>query len=236
MTPLKLAAVFAAGLVLACPLKADEQRFSVAEDSLVRLKASLTGITRISVVGDRIASIVNDDSTSVFQVRNDAQTGDLYLKYVGAEETPAKEGGYLVTEQGRTVAYELLPVRSGTQTALITIKGAEPDAGRGFETDSFAGTTMGAGDGLAARLTAATRETIYAKIRTAAPRSGSDGVLIASLRMGELTGELRVAAAGKAARMVREQDFFRAGVLSVWVQKKSLTAGERAWVVVVRGR
>lgn len=236
MTSLKLAAVCAAGLALACPLHADEQRFSVAEDSLVRLKASLTGITRISVVGDRIASIVNDDATSVFQVRNDAQTGDLYLKYVGAEETPAKEGGYLVTEQGRTVAYELLPVRSETQTALITIKGAEPETGRGFETDGFTGTVQGAGDGLAARLTAVTRETIQAKIRTAEPGGGSDGTLIASQRVGDLTGELRVAAAGKAPRMVREQDFFRTGVLSVWVQKKSLAAGERSWVVVVRGR
>lgn len=236
MTLLRLAAVLVAGLGAACPLLASEQRFTVSEDSLVRLKASVTGITRISVVGDRIASIVNDETTSVFQVRNDTRTGDLFLKYVGAEETPGKEGGYLVTEQGRTVAYEILPTRADTQTALITIKSVHAEPDTGSESERFAEDAVGGGDSLAAQLTAATRETIQSRIRTPFPHSGGDGALTGSHRVGELTCEVRVAFAGKSARQVREQEFYRSGVLSVWVQKKSLAAGERSWVVVVRAR
>ena len=47
-------------------------------------------------------------------------------------------------------------------------------------------------------------------------------------------GEVRVAAAGKTARAVREQEFYRDGVLAVWIARKDLLAGERAWVVVIR--
>ena len=228
-------------MIPAALAQAAEQNFSVQEDGLVRFKASVSGITRVSVVGDRIASIVNDDGTSVYQVKNDEQTGDIFLRYVGPSEMPDKEGGYIVTEKGYTVAYEVLPIRSSTQTALIKIKphneeshlaDGPPNSGVG----DFADTSFGAGDGYAAQLTAATRETIMKKIRSPAPKTGRHGTLVSSHRMGDLVGEVRVASAGKAGRLVKEQDFFKAGVLSVWVQRKSLTGGERSWVVVVRKR
>ena len=41
--------------------------------------------------------------------------------------------------------------------------------------------------------------------------------------------------AGDTARLVREQDFYRAGVLAIWVQKAQLAAGERSWVIVIEG-
>lgn len=233
---IKLAAVLAAGLAAACPVYAADQRFTVAEDGLVRFKASITGITRVSVVGDRITSIINDNETSVYQVRNDEKTGDLFLKYAGPEGMPGKEGGYLVTEKGLTVAYEVLPIRASTQTALITVRSKTPEAETASDSGSFAETSIGGGDGLAGQLTAATRDTIRAKIRSPLPGSGRNGALITSHRTGELVGEVRVASAGKSPRQVREQEFYRPGVLSVWVQKKSLAAGERSWVVVVRSK
>lgn len=238
MRTLKLAAVLAAGLAAACPVFAAEQRFTVREDGLVRLKASVTGITRISVVGDRITDIVNDDEVSVYQVKNDEKTGDLFLRYVGEEGLPEKEGGYLITEKGRTVAYEMLPIKASTQTVLITLKGIDPEpaSAGGGDAGSFANTSFGGGDGLSSQLTNATRETIVSKIRSPRPGGGGNGALISSHRVGDLIGEVRVAAAGKAARQVREQEFYRRGVLSVWVQKKSLAAGERSWVVVVRNK
>lgn len=232
----QLAAVFAAGLAAACPLFAGEQRFTVREDGLVRLKASVTGITRISIVGDRITDIVNDNDVSVYQVKNDENTGDLFLRYVGELDFPDKEGGYLITEKGRTVAYEILPIKASTQTALITLKGVNPEPESVAGGGGFADTSVGGGDALASQLTNVTRETIVSKIRSPRPGSGSNGVLISSVRIGDLIGEVRVAAAGKTARQVREQEFYKRGVLSVWVQKKSLAAGERSWVVVVRNK
>ena len=216
---------------------AAEQRFSVKEDGLVRMRASITGITRVSVVGDRISSIVNDNDASVYQVKNDDKTGDIFLRYVGPEGMPEKEGGYLVTEKGRTVAYEILPIRASTQTAIITIKAHEAEvtvSASGAGDGDFADTSYGAGDGYAAQLTAATRETIATKIHSASPSKGRNGGLIGSHMIGDLVGEVRVASAGKDGRLVKEQDFYRSGVLSVWIQKKSLGAGERSWVVVVR--
>lgn len=235
---LKLAAVLAAGLASACPSYAADQRFTVKEDGLVRFKASVTGITRVSVVGDRISSIVNDNESSVYQVRNDEKTGDIFLKYAGSDDMPSKEGGYLVTEKGYTVAYEILPIRSSTQTALITVRGSapEPEAASGGAGGGFAETSFGGGDGFVDQLTSATRDTIRSKIRSPLPKGGSNGALISTHRIGELVGEVRVASAGKSARQVREQEFYRSGVLSVWVQKKSLAAGERSWVVVVRSK
>ena len=219
---------------------ANPQRFKVDEDAMVRFRASINGITRISVVGDRISSIVNDNETSVYQVRNDEQTGDLFLRYVGPEGLPEKEGGYLVTEGGQTLAYEILPKRSSTETVLITIKGgafddaAATDASDGRLSGDFASTSFGASDSVTGNLVDATRQTIAAKIGSPAPTRGSSGTLVASHRMGDLVGEVRVAAAGKTARAVREQEFYRDGVLAVWIARKDLLAGERAWVVVIR--
>lgn len=233
---MKLAAVLAAGLASACPGLAADQRFTVQEDGLVRFKASITGITRVSIVGDRVAEIVNDNETSVYQVRNDQNTGDLFLKYAGPDGMPEKEGGYLITEKGHTVAYEILPIRAGTQTALITVRSNNPQPEVADAVSTGLAETSFGGDGLAGQLTAATRETIKARINSPVPRGGSNGSLVSSHRVGELVGEVRVASAGGSPRQVREQDFYRPGVLSVWVQKKSLAARERSWVVVVRAQ
>lgn len=241
MTSLRKILVLALCLVsVAVSASAKPQRFNVDADAMVRFSASINGITRISIVGDRISSIVNDNETSVYQVRNDEQTGDLFLRYVGPEGLPEKEGGYLVTETGVTVAYEILPKRSSTETVLIAIKGAaattstSSDAGDGRLSGDFASTSFGASDSVTGGLVDATRQTIAAKIGSPVPTRGSNGTLVSTHRMGDLLGEVRVAAAGKAARALREQEFYRDGVLAVWIARKDLAAGERAWVVVIR--
>ena len=216
---------------------AGTERHKVRENGLVRFKASVSGITRVSVIGDRIASIVNDDQASLYQVKNDEHTGDLFLRYVGPEEMPGKEGGYLVTENNRTIAFEILPIKASTQTVLISLEGVEPlAASSGANPEGFADTSFGGADGFVASLTDATRQTIAKGIRKPYPSSGRNGALIFRHRIGEMIGEVRVAAAGKTARQVREQEFYGSKVLSVWVQKPSLAAGERSWVVVVRKR
>ncbi|WP_211299554.1 TraK domain-containing protein [Pukyongiella litopenaei] len=230
-------------LMVAGAAQAGTETHSVREDGLVRFRASITGITRVSVKGDRITSIVNDDQASVYQVRNDKNTGDIFIRYVGPDNTmPDKEGGYLVTEQGRTVAIEILPIRASTQTIIVKLAGVPATAtsagaaSSGDAAGGFAETSIGGGDRLVAQLTDATRKTILRKIRTPWPKSGRNGTLISSLRIGDLVGEVRVASAGASPKQVREQEFYRSGVLAVWVQKNSLAARERSWVVVVRNK
>ncbi|WP_171182244.1 type-F conjugative transfer system secretin TraK [Ruegeria sp. HKCCD8929] len=234
---LKRCAVLGIAIVVAQAVAAAEQRLTVREDGLARFKVSVTGITRVSIEGDRISDIVNDNDLTVYQAKADDRTGDFFLRYVGDAKMPPKEGGYIVTEKGRTIAYEILPIRATTQTVLISLKANQPRPEEATAAaDGFADASPGTGDGLTSQLTEATRQTIYQKIRAPRPSGGANGALISSLRIGDLVGEVRVASAGKAARQVREQEFYKSGVLSVWVQKNSLAAGERSWVVVVRGK
>ncbi|MDV4146438.1 type-F conjugative transfer system secretin TraK [Shimia sp. FJ5] len=227
--------VIALAIALAASnVSAGEEHHRVRENGLVRFKASVSGITRVSVLGDRIASIVNDDQASLYQVKNDKNTGDIFLRYVGPEEMPAKEGGYLVTEGNRTLAFEILPIKASTQTVLITLEGVDSTSNTVSRDGGFAESGLGAGDGLIAQLTEATRSTIQKGIHKPYPTRGKNGALISRHRVGDLIGEVRVAAAGKDARQVREQEFYKANVLAVWVQKASLASGERSWVVVVR--
>ncbi len=210
---------------------------AVREDGLARFNVSTTGVTRISVMGQRIKQIISDSDMTMFESRADDVTGDLFLRYSGQPGTrPEPEGGYLITEKGMTIAYLMRPITAETQTVLIDIKPSrqrEDEAGA-VEDEGFVSTSLSGGGGIAEELTEATRETIRKGIRTAFPQSGANNALIRSVAVGDLVGEVRVAKAGKAARQVREQEFYRAGVLSVWVQDASLAAGERCWVVVVR--
>ena len=225
-----------ATVVVSTWANAGEERHKVKENGLVRFKASTSGITRVSVVGDRIASIVNNDEASLYQVKNDKNTGDIFLRYVGPDTLPPKEGGYLVTENNRTIAFEILPIKSSTQTILISLVGVEPSNQTVSQDTGFADTNLGGGDGLVSQLTDVTRETIQRGIKKPFPTSGSNGALISTHRIGDLVGEVRVASAGKSARQVREQEFYKGKVLSVWVQRNSLAVGERSWVVVVRSK
>ena len=231
-------ALLGAVLLAALGAGAAAQTLSVREDGLVRFNVSTKGVTRISVIGQRIKQIISDGEMTMFESRADEQTGDLFLRYTGLDGTkPDNEGGYLITEEGMTVAYTMRPIAAETQTVLIDIKPSrlreaddEQPVAAGFADTSVSGS----GGGLAAELTRATRETINQGIRSAYPTSGRNNARIRKIPVGDLIGEVRVAKAGKDARQVREQEFYRDGVLAVWVQNNSLGAGQRSWVVVVR--
>jgi hypothetical protein len=75
----------------AMPALATPQRHSVNEDGTVRFRATTIGITRVSVLGDRIVSIVADASS--YDMRNDANTGDVFLRFTGQGDGSA--GGYI---------------------------------------------------------------------------------------------------------------------------------------------
>jgi hypothetical protein len=106
----------------AMPALATPQRHSVNEDGTVRFRATTIGITRVSVLGDRIVSIVADASS--YDMRNDANTGDVFLRFTGQGD--GSEGGYIVTESGMTVSYTVSPSNNPTETVLITIRPVRP--------------------------------------------------------------------------------------------------------------
>ena len=201
------------------------QKFTVAPDGFVRFEAATDGITRLSVKGDRIRKIVNAETR--FEMSNDSETGDVFLKHLGGEVEP--ETGYIVTEKGITLSYELTPVERGSESILISIEGDETEEASKFR----ASTAGGFSDPVAATLTGFVREVITSKIGTKQAPKRKNGARVSSYKRDGYRANILVARASKGGRLVRAQDFYRDGVLAIWVDKSSLAPGEASWVVVV---
>ena len=224
-------------MVLSGQAKAAD-RISVKLDGDVKINASVLGLTRVSVTDDRIKSLVSDAEASKFQITNDPETGDIFLKYVGEEDKYVGESGYLITDAGATIGFLIQPIRKRAESVLITITGRKTaKLAANEEEEGFIGAGGGfsdfAADNWVSSLTGFTRETIAKTITKNKPTSGRDGAFIRSHKGGPFVGELRVASAGKSSKLLREQDYYRDGVVAIWLQARSLAAGERAWVVVI---
>ena len=90
----RLVAAVVLGLAALWAGDAAAERLSVLEDGLVRFNAATTGVTRVSVIGQRIKQIVSDGDMTMFESRADEDTGDLFLRYAGQPGTkPEPEGG-----------------------------------------------------------------------------------------------------------------------------------------------
>jgi len=200
------------------------QKFTVTPDGFVRFEAATDGITRLSIKGDRIRKIVNAETR--FEMSNDSETGDVFLKHLGGEMVP--ETGYIVTEQGITLSYELTPVDRGSESILISIEGHEDE-----NASSFRSSTGGFSDPVAATLTGFVREAIATRIGAKPAPKRRNGARVSQFEKDGYRADILVARAGKKARLVRAQDFYRDGVLSVWVDRPSLAPNEVSWIVVV---
>ena len=86
--------VMAACLVVSASTVDAAQNRSASPDDTVSFSVSSTNVTRISIKGDRIRRIVNDESA--FEMMNDEETGDIFLRAVG--QATEGERGFLVTE------------------------------------------------------------------------------------------------------------------------------------------
>ncbi|NPD15030.1 hypothetical protein HOY34_07405 [Xinfangfangia sp. D13-10-4-6] len=222
-----------------------EQKLSTRPNGSVRISASAGDVTRISVAGDRIRRIIKDESQ--FQEMNDEATGDIFLRYAGDQSKLAPESGYIITERGVTISYELTPKSNlGAETVIITVNGL-PDLPAGTTSGSAgasgqrsaAGFELAAGEGgggYASSLVAFTRATIDKHVAGRAAPSRGHGTVVASETGSGMRARVIVAAGGESGRYVRPQDFFNSKVLAVWVERNDLAPNTRAWVVVVEKR
>lgn len=206
------------------------QSLTVEPDDTIRFEASLDGVTRLSIKGDRIRRLVNTGSD--FEVTNDPETGDIFLRYVGVGYFGEAETGFIISESGQTIGYTLLPVEAPVESVLITLLGVEPDAG--VESGEFE-RGFGYSDDIAEFATGIVRDIAQTHVLGRQVPSGKDGKTIRRISGQGWSASLAIAVAGDTARLVREQDFYRAGVLAIWVQTPQLAAGERSWVIVVEG-
>lgn len=234
----RMIALSLAAAMLALPALAD-QKLTVRPNGSVRIAASASEVTRISVSGDRIRRIVKDESQ--FQEMNDESTGDVFLRFAGALDTLRPETGYIITERGVTFGYELTPRQNlGAETVIVTVNGV-PDspaatvggASTGKATPSFELAAGEGGGGYASTLVALTRAAIDRHIAGKAPPARGHGAGIATLSANGMRARVLVAAGGRSGRYVRPQDFFTGRVLGVWVERNDLGPNQRAWVVVL---
>jgi len=206
------------------------QDVSSRPDGRVTFKVSTKGITRVSVEGDRIRRIVNDGSA--FDMTNDENTGDVFLVYKGPEADVGEETGYIVTESGVTLGYKMSPTDADVEPVIITVVGgaAETEA---LEED-FGAQGIGFSDNIAIAASEIVRKVVKDHILGRQMPGGRSRVLKRTSGDG-WKATVRLAAAGKEPRLVREQEFYAKGVLAVWVARNELGPNEATWVVVVEG-
>lgn len=242
-TALAVVLTGAAGAALA------QQSISVRDNGSIKLRASVTDVTRISLVGDdRIRRIVKDNTS--FQEMNDEETGDVFLRYAGDQAKLVPETGFIITEAGRTIGYTLEPTASlGNQTILITVSGGASASSRSAPASGGTGGAVSAsspaqsfqleatggagGSGYTATLVAFMRAAIVKHALGRQAPNRADGAVIATVAGSGLRARVIVVSGGARGRNLAERNFQGPKTVAVWLEKDSLFPGERGWAIIV---
>jgi hypothetical protein len=205
------------------------QKFTIEDDGKIKFVASTTSITRISVKGDRIKSVINEDTR--FEMMNDETTGDVFFRFSG--EDAERESGFIVTESGRTFGYELRPANRSVDPVIVSFKSQGKEA-TSSQHDTLNGELdeVGFSDNIATQLTDVVR-VVAGKHVIGKSAKGANGRVVARERGEGWKAKVVVVAAGKSGRLVREQDFYKSGISGIWVLKQSLAPNEKTFAVLV---
>ncbi|OUS06293.1 hypothetical protein A9Q96_09970 [Rhodobacterales bacterium 52_120_T64] len=204
------------------------QNINTEADGYVTFYAATSGVTRVSVAGDRIRRIVNQDTQ--FEMVNDDETGDVFFRYIG--ENLTVETGYIITEQGITISFQMTP-REGvpSQTVILTVKG-----GPEVSEESRFEVSGGSGDSHASSLTAFVRKIILEKIGSRTPPSPNSRTAAIVMGASGMVGKVYSVKTTSPSPYLRPQTFYKDGVLAVWMQPLAQRSAGRAWVIVVEKR
>lgn len=222
---------------------AETVRLKSRPDGQVRFDVSINGPTRISVVGDRIAKVLQ--SSSAFEMVNDEGTGDVFLRFAGGGGKVEKESGYIVTESGVTIGFVMTPETGlETQTVLISVTGtgsqARSNAPSGFAVNSTrqqsSGTTQVAADVPKSRTDKLVRfvRAVHAKrIADRSPARLKRGIHT-SYRSGSLRARVAVTKA-PGGKPPHPKSFYRSKqTVAVWVSDH--VRNGKVWIIIVEGR
>lgn len=202
------------------------QNVTTEPNGSVGFNVSTSSVTRLSIVGDRIRRIINPDS--IFEMTNDEETGDVFLR--AHSEAAGSETGYILTERGVTINFTMQPTDRPVPTILITVRGGEDEA---EASSSAVGAGLGFSDDVALMMTDIVRDVAAAHVIGRQVPSGRDGRVVRTINGAGWKATVRVAVAGSEGRLVREQDFYAAGVRAIWIARSNLAASERTFVIVV---
>ena len=218
----------AACLALAASIADAAQNRTASPDDTVSFSVSSTNVTRISVKGDRIRRIVNDESA--FEMMNDEETGDVFLRAVGPAAKP--ERGFLVTESGITIGYSFKVVAKAVEPVIIEVKGRDtaPDTTHNAEVGG-----VGFSDDVANWAAEIIRSVVADHVIGRLPK-GKDRAVFARASGSGWRARVLVASADDKPRTVYEREFAGGRVRAVYIVKRTLAAQEKTFVVVVEER
>ena len=202
------------------------QNVTTEPNGSVGFNVSTSSVTRLSIVGDRIRRIINPDS--IFEMTNDEENGDVFLR--AHSDAAGSETGYILTERGVTINFTMQPTDRPVPTILITVRGGEDEA---EAASSAVGAGLGFSDDVALMMTDIVRDVAAAHVIGRQVPSGRDGRVVRTINGSGWKATVRVAVAGSEGRLVREQDFYAAGVRAIWIARNTLGASERTFVIVV---
>ena len=217
---------------------AEKQEFKFDDTKSLVVKVSQTGLTRLSVQGDRLREVIGLDDTVV--VDKDEANGHLFLKGVRSKQTIT-----VVTEGGALQDLTLIPEAKGSTTILLKqdLQPAKSEMDRtSFPLGSSLHQTsprqsMSAADVIMGfiRQLFAGYGTLCDKPTTRKATTGLEAVSTHHLRSHTLTGEVfTVKNTHENPTAICEKDFYQAGDLALAMSKKELEPGETAKLFVVR--
>lgn len=221
-----LSVIATIGLMLIGQMAWATQNVSTEPNGSVGFNVSTSSVTRLSIVGDRIRRIINPDS--IFEMTNDEETGDVFFRAHTA--ATGSETGYILTERGVTINFTMQPTERPVPTILITVRGGEDAADTSA---SAVGSGVGFSDDIALMMTDIVRDVAAAHVVGRQVPSGRNGRILRTVQGAGWKATVRLAVAGSQGRLVREQDFYAAGVRAIWIARNTLAASERTFVIVV---
>ena len=223
-------------------LHAEKQEFSFDDTQSIVVKVSESGLTRISVQGDRLREVIGLDDTVI--VEKDDANGHLFLKGVKTKQTIT-----IVTEGGALQDLTLMPGARGSTTILLKneAEGSKKDLNpepflptsfrQSLQSQMHSSASTANVDALISVIKhlAAGRgkPCTYSDTRTAAV--GLDAVLTHQLNDSVFVGFVfSVTNTRDSAMVLCEKDFYQNGDLSLCLSKCVLEPGETANLYVVR--
>jgi len=175
------------------------QNIKTEADGYITFYAATTGVTRVSVAGDRIRRIVNQDTE--FEMVNDDEAGDVFFRYIGEKLTA--ETGYIITEKGITISFQMTPRKGvSSQTVIITVKG-----GTEVSVESRFEVSGGSGDSHASLLTAFVRKIILEKIGSRTPPSSNGRSAVIVMRATGMVGKVYSVKTAPSSPYLRPQTY-----------------------------
>ena len=238
-----LTRIFVGFTFLSSMVSAEKQELTFDDTQSLVVTVSRTGLTRLSVKGDRLREVIGLDDTVV--VEKDDTNGHLFLK--GIKE---KQNITVVTEGGDLQDLTLVPGGKGSTTIVLT----SARDGR-FESETMPHTrdtlvktgwdsprfmpsyTVNAQDKIIelVKQMFAGLGTSIEKPSSRKTETGCEVVSERYLRSETLVGEVfTVTNTNSNTTIVLEKDFYQPGDLALALGKKQLLAGESTILFVIR--